>query len=666
MLHNTLFNKRFGLTVLAAAIAVSLAGCGSDDDDNNTDSGDTTTDTFTFSSLALPSTAEEKASVRTSSEVTINDTTYSIGYMELYTSGQSMSLLGGSGTTTWGAWYDRNLNNFMLADGSLRLSDQSSGPDFTSLLTYQDSGNTLIFAVTQLESSIGGAYITLLSQDAATGQLTAVSTRPADTSGVFGMYVNCAGQVTPWGTHLGSEEYEPPMVALNPDASAYDTTPAWANQANMAWFDDESWHDEHMLGIAEFNGLDNTQIGERSSDTTGVGPETFGYYFGWTPEIAITSANGGHTVTKHYAMGRFAHELSYVMPDQKTVYMSDDGTNTGLFMFIADNEADLSAGTLYAAKWNQTSSADIGAADLTWVNLGHASNGQIEPALRETSATDEGIRFEDMFDKEAANEDGTCPSTDFSPVNAYDHGLVCVRLKDGDFDTNGDGTGDVSIATLASRLETRIYAGMQGATTEFRKEEGITFNAQDNVLYVAMSEVARGMENNSSVERDGSDRYDIGDYNDIRLDSANLCGGVYALDVVSGMSDTNGDAINSSLVASNMKGLVWGTPIGGATDDVCDANGLANPDNVTYLEGYRELVIGEDTGAGNHENNMVWSYDIDSNSLVRIATTPAGAETTSPFWHRNVNGWGYMSLVAQHPDDAHTSVGMIGPFPALD
>ena len=43
------------------------------------------------------------------------------------------------------------------------------------------------------------------------------------------------------------------------------------------------------------------------------------------------------------------------MPDQRTALMGDDFTNSGLFMFVADKAADLSAGNLYVAKISQTS-----------------------------------------------------------------------------------------------------------------------------------------------------------------------------------------------------------------------------------------------------------------------------------------------------------------------
>ena len=78
------------------------------------------------------------------------------------------------------------------------------------------------------------------------------------------------------------------------------------------------------------------------------------YRYGFPVEIAVKE-DGSYTVAKHHAMGRVAVELAKVMPDQKTAYISDDGTNVGLFMFIADTAGNLDAGKLYAAKWNQTS-----------------------------------------------------------------------------------------------------------------------------------------------------------------------------------------------------------------------------------------------------------------------------------------------------------------------
>jgi uncharacterized protein len=583
---------------------------------------------FVFNGIDYPLTVEDKRKTASSNSFTFKGETKSIAYTKLISTNEQLPLLGGgaSETATFGLLTDKNGDAFMEEDGSPSICSNGSGPDHTSLLT---NGNSL-FAVTQLECSNGGAYITKLNQSQ-DGALSAVSTRPVDFSNVFGTYVNCAGITTPWNTHLGSEEYEPPMSELNVSAE------------NQSWFNSPTWHDKHIASIAAYNKIDNTA--ENAA--------YMGYYYGWIPEIKITSENGDHQVAKHYAMGRAAFEQGYVMPDNRTVYLSDDGTNVGFYMFIADTEKDLSAGTLYAARWDQTSGEGVGQANLSWVNLGHANNSEIKTAL------DNKTTFNDLFEQvdplDAAT--GSCPDG-YSSSRANDI-LVCVKLKEG-------------MDKLASRMEMRLYASIKGATTEFRKEEGITFNPDSNVLYVAMSEVRKGMEDGSSN--------DIGGPNHVRINTANKCGAVYGLDIKAGKMDSSGFSINSNYVVGNMYGVLAGTSKDYTGTELegnkCDIDGLSNPDNVSYLAKYGILIIGEDTGS--HQNDLVWSYNVVTKQLTRIAYTPYGSETTSPFWHKNINGYGYLTLVTQHPygesdtDQAQTAsdkesyVGYIGPFPALD
>lgn len=57
-----------------------------------------------------------------------------------------------------------------------------------------------------------------------------------------------------------------------------------------------------------------------------------------------------------------------VLPDKRTVYTTDDGTNCGFFMFKADRQADLSSGKLYAAKLTQQGLADN--FEVSWILLG--------------------------------------------------------------------------------------------------------------------------------------------------------------------------------------------------------------------------------------------------------------------------------------------------------
>jgi secreted PhoX family phosphatase len=635
-----------GITSVLLGTSILLVGCNGSDGGDGQDGQDLTARPYTisFTELSLPTTAAEQASIRASADATVDDTTYAISANTIVSTNDSLPLLGGTGNVLFGTWKKGDGTDF--DDGTDPVvCTNGSGPDYTSLIEYNKLGESALFSITNMECSVGGAWITKLSQDSATGALTPDGIRPVDFSAVYGTYVNCAGMTTPWGTHLGSEEYEPPMAAFDATAAAYATSPVWAGQDNVAWFGNETWHDQHMLAIAEYNGLTNDAASAAN----------FGYYYGWVPEIAITSADGDHEVKKHFAMGRFAHELSYVMPDNRTVYQSDDGANTGLFMFVADNEKDLSSGQLYAAKWQQIDGTGAGEAFISWVDLGSSDNATIK------SAIDAGITFGDMFAQETPNADGTCPTVGFQSVNAYDHRNVCVQLNAGTF----DGT---PIAELASRLETRLYAGYLGATTEFRKEEGITFNPDDNILYVAMSELERGMMNADAT-------YDLGGPNHIQLAGPdNECGAVYGMDVNPGVAyDDSGNLIDSNYVVETMYGVVVGEEV---VEDGCAPDNISNPDNITYLPEYGQLVIGEDSGAsGDGSNtgyfdrdlgNFIWAFDVETETLTRIASTPAGSETTSPYWNANVNGWGYLMMVNQHPAGAESSVGYVGPFPQLD
>ena len=329
--------------------------------------------------------------------------------------------------------------------------------------------------------------------------------------------------------------------------------------------------------------------------------------------------------------------------------------NTGLFMFVADTAGDLTAGTLYAMRFYQRSAA--GSADFTgdleWIDLGHATNAEIRALLHPASGNP--ITFSDIFDVEAPNPDATCPTAGFRLTRgAASSTLECLLLKPG-------------MEKAASRLETRRYASYLGATTEMNKEEGITFDPDNNRVYVALTSVSGGTSSQPGI-------------NHIHVSSVS-CGGVYALDVGPWI-DASGKLV-TEYAPLNWYPLVTGTsmtyPAGSVyAGNTCSVGGIASPDNLTYLPGYGTLIIGEDTSS--HQNDAMWAYDVHTQKLTRIFTTPYGSETTSPYWFPNVNGWGYLMSVIQHPygesDQARGAdpeatgsaswMGVIGPFPALD
>ena len=568
---------------------------------------------LTFKEVPAPQDDAAKRQVIASRKVVIDGREHAIDFHTLLRSGDEKGQV-------FGLLVNRDGKPVKNAKGQ---PDVSNSPDFSSLLRV---GGRL-YMITHFENRPGAMYLTELQQDANTGRLSAVSTRAIDFSGYGGLWVPCAGSVTPWGAHLGSEEYPPDAMAVEKAKSIKDIK-------------------DYYRPMARYFGLDPASM------TVDAFRAVFRpYRYGYPVEITVDD-QGKASVAKHFAMGRVAVELAYVMPDRKTVYITSDGTNEGFYMFVADRPGDLSSGRLYAAKWNQVSAENGGEATLEWVDLGHASDAEVRKAV------EDGVRFSDLFEAAKMDEKGRCPAG-YASVNKKPG---CLKLKPG-------------METLASRLETTRYAALKGATTEFRKAEGITYDPQRNRLQVSISAIARGMEDNAKKGKP-NEKYDRGGPNHVRL-SYNPCGAVYALDL------KRDEKIGSDYVAVNMKAMVVGRPVQYGKDspwhgrNKCAIDGIANPDNITFIPGHDTLIIGEDTGSG-HQNDAVWAYNVSSGKLTRIQTTPYGSETTSVYFYPNINGFGYLMSVVQHPygesdqdklkdpADARGYVGYIGPFPAMD
>ncbi|MDX1811835.1 MAG: phosphatase, partial [Gammaproteobacteria bacterium] len=296
---------------------------------------------------------------------------------------------------------------------------------------------------------------------------------------------------------------------------------------------------------------------------------------------------------------------------------------------------------------------------IEWLSLGHANNVEIEKKLR-----DMNYNFDSMWNKAKHNADGSCPAG-YKSTNSGNVGQLCVQLKKDQ-------------AIYASRFETRLYAAYLGATTEFNKSEGITFNPDQNRLYLAISNIEKSMEDNRKKSR-ANDKYDKGGNNDIKL-AYNVCGAVYSLDVVENKKDFSGKPIQSNFVATNMYAEVAGQVVNYSNplyaSNQCNLNSISSPDNLSYLPKYGVLLIGEDTQ--DNQTDKIWAYNVRSKKLTKIFSAPYGSESTSPYWYTNINGFGYFTAVVQHPygetdkdkarneKDKESYVGYVGPFPRLD
>ncbi|KAJ9436016.1 hypothetical protein DIPPA_63034, partial [Diplonema papillatum] len=110
----------------------------------------------------------------------------------------------GPGDMPFGTLLDVEGNPILDGEGAPVVSNRQ---DFTSILHAAD-GSGAIFSLTHFENRPGAAYLTHLSHNTAKCVLKPTKHEYVTVAGV-GIFNPCSGSVTPWGTHLGSEEGDP-------------------------------------------------------------------------------------------------------------------------------------------------------------------------------------------------------------------------------------------------------------------------------------------------------------------------------------------------------------------------------------------------------------------------------------------------------------------------
>ncbi|KGF79058.1 alkaline phosphatase [Massilia sp. JS1662] len=596
----------------AGGVAALLAGCGGGSSHDNVSDTPTTTAPTTpavtlasvsFGSMTAPTLAAAAAMATTSvgSTMTVNfsDSSkldFKLSYQPFFITGD-MVPNGSGGTILAGGYYD--INNKPIIDTTVAGKERqffSDSPDGTSLLTVPNAnvagvkGNT-VFAVVQFEYTTWAQdgktdmygrlpspiAVLTLDQDKTTGKLTLVKYHNVDTSSVNGLWITCGASLSPWGTHLSSEEYEPNAYLAATDA--------------------------------QFKAFSKNLYG----DETKANP----YNYGHLPEVTVNT-DGTASIKKHYCLGRISHELVQVMPDNRTVIMGDDATNSGYFAFVADKEKDLSAGTLYVAKVGTGFSLDptAAAAPLTWIKLGSATSAEI----RSLAAS---LKPADIMDVK------TTDPADATYTKVTANGRVeWIKVKAG-------------MEKAAAFLETHRYAALVGASMGFTKMEGTTVNIKDKIAYSALQNCQSSMVAGNALNVPG---------NGISIPKALNAGAVMMLNLKGGQKDTAGNAINSEWMPADTKALLVGEDIAAdALGNTANPDKVGNPDNLKFSEKMRTLFIGEDSSQ--HVNNFLWAYNVDTKQLSRLLSVPAGGESTGLHAVDDVNGWTYIMSNFQHPGD---------------
>ena len=596
------------LPLASVAGASLLTACGgSDDDDDALATAPTapvaTMGTVSFSSMAAPTLANPAAMATTTvgSTMTVNfsDTSkldFKLAYQPFFITGD-MVPNGAGGSTLAGGYY--NIRNQPIIDATVPGKERqffSDAPDGTSLLVVPNANvpgvkGKPVFAVVQFEYATfaqdgkTGMYgrlpspigVLTLDQDQATGKLTLVKYHNVDTSGVEGLWITCGASLSPWGTHLSSEEYEPNAFTAATDA--------------------------------QFKAFSQNLYGSE----TAANP----YNYGHMPEV-IVNPDGTASIKKHYCMGRISHELVQVMPDERTVLMGDDATNSGYFAFVADKAKDLSSGTLYVAKVGAGFSLDplAAAAPLTWIKLGSATSAEIRALAASVKPTDiMDVRTSDPQD------------ASYKKV-ASNGAIEWIKLMPG-------------MEKAAAFLETHRYAGLVGASMGFTKMEGTTVNARDKIAYSALQNCQSSMVAGHALNVPG---------NGVAIPKALNAGAVMALNLKGGQVDTGGAAIASEWMPVDLKALLTGEDIAAdALGNTANPDRIGNPDNLKFSEKMRTLFIGEDSGQ--HVNNFLWAYNVDTKQLARVMSIPAGGESTGLHAVDELNGWTYIMSNFQHAGD---------------
>jgi secreted PhoX family phosphatase len=556
-----------------------------------------------FTSMPAPSLANAAAMATTTVASTMvanfsdaSKLEFKLAYQPFFITGDSVPD-GAGGKTLAGAYYD--IYNQPIIDNTVPGQARqffSDSPDGTSLLTVPNAkvagvkGNT-VFAVVQFEyttfaqDGTTGMYgklpspiaVLSLDQEPATGKLTLVKYHNVDTSSVNGLWITCGASLSPWGTHLSSEEYEP-------------------NAFTAASDDQFKAFSKNLYGIE-----------------TAANP----YHYGHLPEVTV-NPDGTASIKKHYCLGRISHELVQVMPDNRTVFMGDDATNSGYFVFVADREKDLSSGTLYVAKVGAGFSLDPAAtpAALTWIKLGSATSAEIQKLAVTLKATD-------IMDVKSVD-----------PLNAAYSKVVAngrtewIKLMPG-------------MERAAAFLETHRYASLVGASMGFTKMEGTTVNIRDKLAYSALQNCQSSMVAGNAMNVPG---------NGVSIPKVLNAGAIMSLNLKGGQKDSAGAAINSEWMPADTRALIVGQDINAdALGNTANPDNIAYPDNLKFSEKMRTLFIGEDSSQ--HVNNFLWAYNVDTKALSRIMSIPAGGESTGLHAADELNGWTYIMSNFQHAGD---------------
>jgi secreted PhoX family phosphatase len=333
-----------------------------------------------------------------------------------------------------------------------------------------------------------------------------------------GTRINCYGDLSPWETMVSSEEnYAHPRVSLTNTVG--DIVEAGSGEGLLGacqfwnrpnpseiqdavdnrydevdgWYVQGYWAMTGVEFLAYYLGAEPAdQAGENNLATTPIGdvypnPYRYGYHVDFREPTAEEPE-----AVKYYVMGRASWEAPDFLGDLKTVYGCSDGDSKGIYKFVADegipsydDPMDV-AGTLYAPKITNdaASVADSGTRnspattplEVEWIELGHATNGEVESWVAEYDDVTQVDYLETHAetdwsdDAEAALREADLEVIENGNRNYITNEEVVEWAEQ--YEQNGPDGVDEDLRRVPF-LETRAAAKEIGASIEFNKAEGV-------------------------------------------------------------------------------------------------------------------------------------------------------------------------------------------------
>eukprot|EP00210_Caulerpa_lentillifera_P008125 g7759.t1 len=598
---------------------------------------------LTFSTLGVPYAPGPKKLATAFRFVTNGAAEKISGYAELFRSGEVYSQAGrAKNKVKIGVTVDEKfqpVRSYIEGPGDPAVRDVEEIHHQFGFSSLIDMCGT-IYSIVSTNSLPAASYVFRYAQQKRTRKRVAPSLKVEnvdyiDWSSQGGLWKSGSGAVSPWNTHISGEVFEPDAI----DFLGYPCLTGFSSCF-------KSRAEESFTESIQFVRYFGTYFDNLKNKFSNLDKIFNPYKYGYVYEVKVNK-NGCVSPTKHMTLGRFSHGDLQIMPDGKTVYMTDwtEGRQVGggLFKFIAERKNDLSAGTLYAAQF-KPQRGTLQRFDVEWIRLGAASDAELSEMV-------DDLKFADIFD--------SIPSTKSCRLKKINvkSSIECIDVRKG-------------MEKHAAFFETRRYAALKKASIELANVKGIVFDPTTAALFITINRVTPRDKIMLQDDLEGST-------NNIKIGLA-PCGCIYRMPVTQSQDTL---AFEEFYCGSDDQGTVG--------SNRCDIEAIVNPKDISTIPGHSQLIVAEDSCRLDtfpiqcgHTNNALWAvqptkvlgFDKKRDyEYTRILTVPPKSAIGSTVWYPSVGGAAYISVIINElyqdgfnqlldPADAAAVFGVIGPF----